>query len=156
MEKNMRASSYWGHLERLGWCGRGILWAVLALAGPAWAGWESGNFQKLPTLSVTELANFVADARQMPHPTRGYAVPSTTRSASFNALLDAVFSAIDTMLAGFPYGAKPWCDVVQHKAPSAHYAIMRLWEQASQRYFIYLHDTSTAGPQEVHVIINPE
>jgi hypothetical protein len=110
----------------------------------------------LPTLSVTDLANFVADARHMPHPRRGYTVPERVRSEGFNALLDSVFSAIDSMLAGYPQGTKPWCDVVQHQAPSAHYAILRLWEQDSHRYFIYLKDTSTAGTQEAYIIINPE
>jgi hypothetical protein len=127
-----------------------LLWALLALAYPAWAGWESSDLQTLPTLVVPDLVQFVGDASQMPHPTQSYVVPSQTRTANFQALLDAVFNAVDTMLAGYPKGAPPWCDIVTHRAPRAQYAILRLWEQASQRYFLYLKDiiSRTSLPQD--------
>ena len=136
--------------------GRVLFWSILALASPAWAGWESGDFQKLPTLEVSDLGQFVTDASQMPHPTQGYVVPSQTRTANFQALLKAVFQAVDTMLAGYPKGATPWCDIVTHQAPRAQYEIRRLWEQTSKRYFLYLKDIASAMPQEAYILINPE
>src|SRR5262245_9865407 len=139
---SMNASRYLRSLGRLGWVGWSLLWAMCALACPVWAGWEAGDFQTLPTISVTDLVLFVADARHMPHHTHGYTVPKRARADSFNALLDTVFSAIDTMLAEYPHRVQHWCDVVQHQAPRAHYAILRLWEKMSHRYFIYLKDTS--------------
>jgi hypothetical protein len=136
--------------------GRALLWGLVAFTCPAWAGWEAGDFQSLPTLVVPDLAQFVADASQIPHPIQGYVVPSQTRTAHFQALLDAVFSAVDTMLAGYPQSAAPWCDIATRRAPHAQYAILRLWDQTSQRYFLYLKDIAPAGPQEAYLLINPE
>jgi hypothetical protein len=109
--------------------------------------WHTGNFRFLESTSA-DLITFV---QGLEHPKQGnYGKLSTNRKASFNALLDTLFAAIDASLSDANGG--DWC-AVKSKATAAGYAISRFYDTASGRWFVHGADTTAFG--QAFFFINP-
>ena len=96
--------------------------------------------------------DLVAFVDALDHPDKGTYVPvldTDARKTNFNALLDALFSAIDASLSD---GAGDWCDV-KSKAAAAGYAVVRFFDTDSGRWFVFGQDTSASG--QAYFFINP-
>jgi hypothetical protein len=123
--------------------------ALVILASPSRAQtvWHAGNFRYLPSTSGS-LVTFVDG---LSHPNAGgYGKVSSTRTADFNAFLDALDNALDASLANGDTG--DWCGV-RDLASSAGYEVQRFYDTATGRWFIYGRDTTSFG--QAYFFINP-
>src|SRR5262245_61677112 len=101
--------------------------------------WHAGNFRYLDSMS----ADLVPFVEALPHPNQGnYGKLSNTRKANFNALLDALFAAIDASLIDGNTG--DWC-AVRTRAAAAGYNVTRFYDTSSGRWFVHGYDTSSFG-----------
>jgi 3D (Asp-Asp-Asp) domain-containing protein len=126
---------------------RGAAAAVYASPLQGTVFWHAGNFRYLEAVSG-DLLTFV---QGLTHPNSGgYGKLSTTRKANFNALLDALFTAINDSLADGSTG--DWCGV-QTKASAAGYAVRRFYDTSTGRWFVYGYDTTSFG--QSYFFINP-
>jgi len=109
--------------------------------------WHAGNFRYLNALP-DKLLTYVDT---LPHPTGGaYRKLSSTRKASFNLFLDALFKAIDDSLADGSTG--DWCGV-KAKAADANYEVIRFYDTDTGRWFIHGYDKTSDG--QAYFFINP-
>jgi hypothetical protein len=114
---------------------------------PSPESWHTGNFRFLESISG-DLVTFV---QALEHPKNGnYGKVSSARKASFNELLDTLFTAIGASLTDGTTG--DWC-AVKSKASAAGYAIARFHDTGSGRWFVHGSDTTSFG--QAYFFINP-
>ena len=109
--------------------------------------WHAGNFRYLDA----ESGKLLDDVGDLNHPVnREYGRLSVGRSDRFNALLNALFAAIDDSLADGATG--DWCGV-KNKAADAGYEVIRYYDTDSGRWFVHGRDKTRFG--QSYFYINP-
>src|SRR6185503_18510947 len=121
--------------------------------------WYTDQFRRLPSMS----ANLFSFVTSIPHPNDNVYTPvSATRRANFNAFIDALFEAIDAVVADPAAG--DFC-AVRALAAAADYSIFRFYDTTftgvdiipdsdpNGRWLIYGFDNTSAG--ESRFFINP-
>ena len=109
--------------------------------------WHEGSFRQLNA----ESGKLLEDVGNLSHPENGeYGRVSPDRRDKFNALLDALFTAIDNSLIDGDTG--DWCDV-KVKAANAGYEVIRYYDTDSGRWFVHGRDKTRFG--QSYFYLNP-